>query len=167
MPEAASALLDVMYFVVLWRNDAIAIWHLDSRQSFCIDRVGFLDDVVLKKQEGRQCIGLVRFERTFLPSWHGFVNEIKDRRCVGPVTSDREYGLRSRECALAINQSRSHLRPLARRTVAHDAFFRKDLRTYLSCPAARRQFFSRWTNRRIPRSDFIWGRGTANILVIG
>ena len=42
MPEAASALLDVMYFVELWRNEAVAIWHLDGRQRSCIDHVGFL-----------------------------------------------------------------------------------------------------------------------------
>src|ERR1700740_2404704 len=107
MPEAASALLDVVNVLELRRDEALAIRHFDGWQCFGVDDVGFLDDLVLIEQEGCQCIGLARFERTFLPSWHGFVNEIKDRRCEGPVTSDGEHGLRTRERAPAANQSRS------------------------------------------------------------
>jgi hypothetical protein len=93
------------------------IRHLDSRQCFCIDDVGFLDDLVLIKQERCQRVDQVRFEQTFLASWHCFVNEIKDRRCEGPVTSNGKHGLWSRERALASNQARSHLRSFARKTM--------------------------------------------------
>ena len=107
MPKAATALLDIVNVCEVWGNEAVAIRHLDGHQRFCVDDIGFLNNLVLVKQERCQRVHLFRLERSFLASRHGFVNEIKDRRRKRPVTPDRQYGLRRRECALTADEARS------------------------------------------------------------
>src|SRR5579863_4113018 len=104
MAELAAALLPIVDFVGVLRDESVAIRHFDFRQARGVHYVVFLDDLVAEKNERRQGIYFVRLERALLVAGHGSADVVEDRRRVRPVRSDRHFRVQRSERALAADE---------------------------------------------------------------
>src|SRR5260370_35476186 len=89
MPHAASALLGIVNFFQLLRNETVAIGHLNFRQRFGVDDVFFLDDVIAIQHESDEGINFVCAQRSFLIARHVAAAIIKNGCRKWPETSAR------------------------------------------------------------------------------
>src|SRR3977135_3855257 len=81
----ASPLFFVWNIRKSWRNESIAIRHLNFRQRFRVHDVIFLDDVALGEDERGKRVDLIRAERSSLIARHRAVDVVPDRGRVRPI----------------------------------------------------------------------------------
>src|ERR1700682_3810839 len=166
----ASPLLFIRNIRKSWRNESIAIRHLNFRQRLCVQHVVFLDDVALGEDERGQSVHFIRAQRSALTSRHGAVDKVPDSRSIRPVTtngSDRFKRRKGLRVGYASYYTRANLGALTVRAVAYGTFRGKDWCTFLFRALPERESLPVRPDRDIPSLNFLFRRRPPDIRVRG